>query len=34
MIPVYNMLVSLWREVPDCEELVGVKQEMMGEEDY
>jgi len=22
MIPVYNMLVSLWREVPDCEELV------------
>jgi len=24
MIPVYNMLVSLWREVPDCEELVGV----------
>jgi len=24
MIPVYNMLVSLWREVSDCEELVGV----------
>ena len=22
MIPVYNMLVSLWREVSDCEELV------------